>query len=109
MRAIGIDVHRDFCELAISEGGRLRSAGRVPSTPEQLELLAQSLGPDDEVALETTGNALAIAHILAPRAGRVVVASAKELHAITGAKAKTARRDARTLARLLAAGLLEGT
>jgi transposase len=109
MRAIGIDVHRDFCELAISEGGQLRSAGRVPSTPEQLELLAQSLGPDDEVALETTGNALAIAHILAPHVGRVVVASAKELHAITGAKAKTDRRDARTLARLLAAGLLEGT
>ena len=55
MRAIGIDVHRDFCEVAISEGGQLRSAGRVPSTPEELELLAASLGPDDEVALETTG------------------------------------------------------
>jgi transposase len=109
MRAIGIDVHRDFCELAISENGRLRSAGRVPSTPEQLELLAQSLGPDDEVALETTGNALAIARIIEPHVARVVVASAKELHAITGAKAKTDRRDARTLARLLAAGLLEGT
>ena len=33
MRAIGIDVHRDSCEVAISEGGELRSAGRVPSTP----------------------------------------------------------------------------
>jgi len=47
MRAIGIDVHRDFCEVALSEGGRLRSAGRVPSTPEQLELLAASLTKDD--------------------------------------------------------------
>jgi transposase len=109
MRAIGIDVHRDFCEVAISEGGRLRSAGRVPSTPEELELLATSLAPDDEVALETTGNALAIARILAPHVGRVVVASARELHAIADAKAKTDRRDARTLAKLLAAGLLQGT
>ena len=109
MRAIGIDVHRDFCEVAISEGGQLRSAGRVPSTPDELELLAQSLCADDEVALETTGNALAIARILGPHVSRVVVASAKELHAISGAKAKTDRRDARTLAKLLAGGLLEGT
>src|SRR5665647_2003692 len=109
MRAIGIDVHRDFCEVAISEGGRLRSAGRVPSTPEQLELLGVSLAPGDEVALETTGNALAIARILAPHVARVVVASARELHAIAGAKAKTDRLDARTLAKLLAAGMLEGT
>ena len=101
MRAIGIDVHRDFCEVAISEGGQLRSAGRVPSTPEELELLAASLSGDDEVALETTGNALATAHTIAPYVSRVVVASARELHAISDAKAKTDRRDALKLARLL--------
>ena len=108
-RAIGSDVQRDFCEVAISEGGQLRSAGRVPATPQELELLATSLAPDDEVALETTGNALAIARILAPHVGRVVVASARELHAISDAKAKTDRRDARTLAKLLGAGLLQGS
>ena len=37
------------------------------------------------------------------------MASARELHAIAGAKAKTDRRDARMLAKLLAAGMLEGT
>jgi transposase len=109
MRAIGIDVHRDFCEVAISEDGRLRSGGRVDSTPEALELLASSLAADDEVALETTGNALAIARILEGHVARVVVASARELHAIADAKAKTDRLDARTLAKLLAAGMLEGT
>jgi transposase len=109
MRAIGIDVHRDFCEVAVSEGGQLRSAGRVPSTPCDLELLGASLAADDVVALEATGNALAIARILEPHVGRVVVASARELHAISDAKAKTDRRDARTLAKLLAAGMLEGT
>ena len=60
--------------MAISEGGQLRSAGRVPSTPDELELLAQSLCADDEVALETTGNALAIARILKPHVSRVVAA-----------------------------------
>ena len=28
-RAIGLDVHRDFCEVAICEAGRVRSAGRM--------------------------------------------------------------------------------
>jgi transposase len=57
---------------------------------------------------EATGNALAIARLLEPHAARVVVAATKELRAITEAKVKTDRRDARTLARLLAAGLLSG-
>ena len=105
---IGLDVHLDFCEIAIVEKGRVRSGGRVPSSPEGLQVLANSLGPDDQVALEATGNALAIARLLEPHVARVVVATRKELRAITEAKVKTDRRDARTLARLLAAGLLNG-
>ena len=42
-RAIGLDVHRDFCVVAICEDGRVRSAGRVPSTPEGIRTLAESL------------------------------------------------------------------
>lgn len=33
MRFIGLDVHLDFCEIAICEAGKVRSAGRVPSSP----------------------------------------------------------------------------
>ena len=54
MRRIGMDVHRDFCEVAIVEGGQVRSAGRIATSPEALELLAHSLCADDEVVLETT-------------------------------------------------------
>jgi transposase len=108
VRFIGLDVHLDFCEIAICEAGRVRSGGRVPSSPEGLQILANSLAPDDQVALEATGNALAIARLLAPHAARVVVATRNELRAITEAKVKTDRHDARTLARLLAAGLLRG-
>jgi len=108
MRFIGLDVHLDFCEIAIVEDGKVRSAGRVLTTPAGLGVLAESLGPDDQVALEATGNALAIARRIEPHVACVVVAVRKELRAITEAKVKTDRLDARMLARLLAAGLLNG-
>jgi transposase len=57
VRGIGLDVHLDFCEVAIFEAGELRSAGRIKTTPEALELFAQSLGAADRVALEVSGNA----------------------------------------------------
>jgi transposase len=105
-RAIGLDVHRDFCEVAIFESGVLRSAGRIATTPEQLELFAGSLGGDDRVALEVTGSAWEIARILEPHVARVVVVSPADT-GIRQARAKTDRLDARTLARLLAAGELD--
>ncbi len=51
-RSIGLDVHRDFCQVAIADGGRARSAGRVKTAPAELELFAPSLGPDDRVVLD---------------------------------------------------------
>ena len=107
MRAVALDVHRDFCEVAIVEGGRLRSAGRIKTRPEELELFAQSLDPRDRVALEVTGNAWAIAGILEAHVARVIVVSPTDT-GIRQARAKTDRLDARTLAKLLWAGELDG-
>jgi transposase len=107
VRDIGLDVHLDFVEVAIAEGGEIRSAGRVATKPEELELFAQSLGKDDRVALEVTGNAWAIKRIIEPHVAEVIVVSPTDT-GIRGARAKTDRLDARTLARLLAAGELEG-
>ena len=105
-RAIGLDVHRDFCVVAICEDGEVRVAGRVPSTPEGLGLLAQSLVVSDRVALEVTGSCWEVARILEPHVDRVVVVSPDDT-GITQARAKTDRLDARTLARLLSSGELE--
>src|SRR3954454_4775987 len=105
MRFIALDVHRDFCEVAIAEAGRVRRAGRVETTPATLELFAQSLARDDQVVLEATGNALAIARIIEAHVGRVVLANPKAVKNATQS-AKTDKRDARTLAKLLAAGFL---
>jgi transposase len=105
-RAIGLDVHRDFCVVAICEDGQVRTGARVASTPEGLTLLAQSLLPSDRVALEVTGSCWEVARILEPHVDRVVVVSPDDT-GITQARAKTDRLDARTLARLLWSGELE--
>ena len=106
MRSIGLDIHRDFCEVAIAERGEIRSAGRIEMTPAALELFAGSLGNHDRVALEVSGNAWEVARIIKPHVARVVVVSPAET-GIRQARAKTDRLDARALAKLLAAGSLD--
>jgi transposase len=107
VRGFGLDVHRDFCEIAIAENGKIRSAGRIPTRVASLELFAQSLVAGDVVALEATTGADKIVSILQRHGIRVVVANTRKLKSITEAKAKTDRLDARTLARLLMSGLLD--
>src|SRR5919204_748597 len=105
-RFIGLDIHRDFCEVAICEAGVVRSAGRIETSPEVIERFAGSLGPEDRVAMEVTGGAWEIARILEPHVRRVVVVSPDDT-GIRQARAKTDRLDARTLARLLWSGDLD--
>ncbi len=81
-RCIGLDVHREFVQVAIWQGGVVRQAGRFATTPAGVRAFAQSLGPADEVALEVTGNTWAIATLLASRAGRVVVSNPAKTRAI---------------------------
>jgi hypothetical protein len=100
VRAVALDVHRDFCEVAIVADGQLRSAGRIQTRPEALELFAQSLDARDWVALEVTGNAWEIARILEGHVARVIVVSPTDT-GIRQARAKTDRLDARALAKLL--------
>ncbi len=106
MRSIGLDIHRDFGEVAIGEGAEIRSARRIEMAPQALELFAQSLGRDDQVALEVSGNAWEVARIIEPYVARVVVVSPADT-GIRSARAKTDRLDARALAKLLASGSLD--
>ena len=105
-RAIGLDVHRDFCVVAICEDGQVRSVGRVPSTPDGLATLAESLLASDRVALEVTGSCWEVARLLEPHVDRVIVVSPDDT-GITQARAKTDRLDARALAMLLWRGEVE--
>src|SRR6185312_15119087 len=101
-----MDVHREFAQLAVLEDGRLRDEGRIGVTPEALRAWAVDLQPDDQVALEATGNSDAIANLLTPLVGRVVVSNPSKTRAIAEAKVKTDKVDARILAQLLAADFL---
>lgn len=56
------------------------------------------------MALEATGPANAIARIIEPHVGRVVIANPRRVRAIAEAKVKTDEVDAATLCELLAAG-----
>jgi transposase len=106
-RNIGLDVHRDFCEVAVCQAGKVSRWPRVSARPGPLREFAEQLRPGDRVALEATGNALAIARIIRPHVGEVVIVNTRRLAAIADAKQTTDRQDAKTLAQMLAAGMLE--
>jgi transposase len=105
-RSIGMDVHRAFAQIAVVEDGLCRDEGQIGVTPEALRAWADTLEPDDEVALEATGNSDAIANLLMGRVARVVVSNPKKTRAIAEAKVKTDKVDARILAQLLGADFL---
>ena len=107
-RCIGLDVHRDFAQVAIWQDGLVRQAGQIDTTPEALRLFAGSLAPTDEVALEATGNTHAIVRLLQGHVARVVVSNPQKTRAIAEAKVKTDKVDAQILAQLLAADYLPG-
>jgi transposase len=105
-RCIGLDVHRDFAQVAIWEDGLVRQAGQIATTPEALRMFADSLASSDEVALEATGNMHTIVRLLEGRVARVVVSNPQKTRAIAEAKVKTDKVDAEILAQLLAADYL---
>jgi hypothetical protein len=50
MRSMGLDVHRDSCEVAIFEDGKVTRHPRVPARWAALVAFACSLDPNDQVA-----------------------------------------------------------
>ncbi len=106
MRVIGLDVHRTFAEVVFLEHGSCRSAGRIGLTVDELSRFGQRLSTDDEVVLEATGNANAVARVLKPHVARVVIANPLQVKAIAHARVKTDKVDATILAQLHVSGFL---
>ena len=107
-RCFGLDVHREFAQVAIWQDGVVHQAGQIAATPEGLRTFADSLAPTDEVAIEATCNTHAIAKLLEPRVARVVISNPQKTRAIAEARVKTDKVDAEVLAQLLAADYLPG-
>jgi len=107
MRVVGMDVHRVFAEAVALLDGKVARLGRVDMRRDRLEAFARAtLTHDDHVVVEATGNAAAVAEVLAPHVGRVVVANPKQVRLIAHARIKTDGIDATVLAKLYASGFL---
>lgn len=106
-RTIGLDISRDTAEVAVLRAGVSEpQRGRFPARPGHIRALAEKLGPEDQVVLESCTNALAFQRILCQHAGRVVISNPLKTRIIAEAKVKTDKVDAEVLARLLAADFL---
>ena len=106
MRVIGLDIHRVFVEAVMLEDGTVRRLGRVGMTRDHLATFARTLTHDDHVVVEATGNASAVAEVIRPYVGRVVIANPRQVRLIAEARIKTDVIDATVLARLYASGFL---
>src|SRR6266487_3551129 len=106
MAIIGMDIHRAFAEVVALEGKSRRRLGRIVMRCDRLAAFAAGLTKDDIVVVEATGNATAVAEVLAPHVGRVVIANPKQVRVIAYAKIKTDKIDAAVLAQLYASGFL---
>jgi transposase len=94
-RCIGLDVHREFAQVAVWEDGLVRQVGQISLTDESLRI-ADSLGSEDEVAIEATWNTQAIVRLLEPHVARVVVSNPQKPRAIAETKVKTDRSTRRS-------------
>jgi transposase len=106
MRVVGLDIHRVFAEAVMLEDGRVTRLGRVGMTRDHLAVFARTLTHDDDVVIEATGNASAVAEVIRPHVGRVVIANPRQVRLIAEARIKTDVIDATVLARLYASGFL---
>jgi transposase len=106
MRVVGLDIHRVFAEAVMLEDGKTRRLGRVGMTRDHLAAFARTLTHDDHVVIEATGNASAVAEVIRPHVGRVVIANPRQVRLIAEARIKTDVIDATVLARLYASGFL---
>ena len=106
MRVIGLDVHRNFAQVAILENGLVKNHGRFAMARDAVLNFGATLTKQDDVVLEATGNTAVIVRLLAPFVHRVAIANPLQVRAIAWAKFKTDKIDAATLARLHAAQFL---
>ncbi|MCJ7556215.1 MAG: transposase, partial [Gammaproteobacteria bacterium] len=104
-RFVGIDLHKHFVVVAAVDAPQtvlLKPTRRI-DLDDFPAWATQHLGPQDAVVLEATGNAWWCYDLVAPLAGRAVVANPLQVKWIAAAAVKTDKHDAVKLAKLLAA------
>jgi len=103
-RYLGVDLHRNcFTVCTQLETGRQYLA---TLKLEALPKFVSRLRPDDEVAVEVTGNTRLFWDAVAPHVARVVVVNPSQFHVIRKSVKKTDEHDARALALFLSKDML---
>jgi transposase len=103
-RHIGIDLHRNqfTCCVRLENGRNYLTDWRV----EDLPRFIKKLRPDDEIAVEVTGNTRLFRDAVAPHVARVVAVDPNQFKVISHSVKKTDPNDARNLALYLEKDLL---
>lgn len=103
-RHIGIDLHRDkfTCCVRLESGRNYLSNWKL----EDLPRFVKKLRPQDEIAVEVTGNTRLFRDAVAPHVARVVAVDPNQFKVISHSVKKTDPNDARNLALYLAKDLL---
>ena len=103
-RYLGVDLHRNcFTVCTQLETGRQYL---TTFTLRTLPKFVSKLRPDDEVAVEVTGNTRLFRDAVAPHVGRVVVVNPSQFQVIRKSVKKTDEHDARALALFLSKDML---
>jgi transposase len=99
MRIVGLDIHRIFAEAVMLDEGKVVRLGRVGMTRDHLvDFACNVLTHDAHVVVEATGTATAVAQVLGPHVGRVVIANPRQVRLIAEARIRTDMIDATVLA-----------
>ena len=102
-RYFGVDLHRDSFLVCVREQGEARfQRWRL----DQVEEFAGTLRPQDDLAVEATGNTRWFCQKVAAGVGRIVVVNPHQFRVISDSVKKTDRRDAALLAEYLEKDLL---
>lgn len=106
-RYVGLDTHKHYLMV-----GAVNPAQEVVLPPRKVSLIEfegwakKHLRSTDEVVLEATTNAWYLYDLLEPLVARVVVCHPPQVKLIAAALVKTDKKDTKTLARLLAVGMI---
>jgi len=103
---IGVDHHKQVSVMTVmDENGEELKRGRVPNLRKDVARFLEGFRPFTAV-LETGRSSYVMADLLRELGGEVKIANALQVKAIAHARIKTDKRDSRTLAHLLRAGLI---
>ena len=105
-RYIGIDLHTNSFTVCILQAGKEDRIQTLPVQGGGLEQFAAGLHPEDEVAVEATGNSGHFCKIVSPHVARVVVIAPWQFEVIRRSVKKTDHHDARAIAFFLSKDML---